>query len=75
MTDEQVQRLLDEIRNAQLQIVKAIEKANKKETNEFEPCPICEGKGWVYSTGTTSATSKTCLYCNGAKTVVKSITK
>ena len=75
MTEEQVQRIINEIRDARRLIVEAIEKVHKKETTEYQPCPICDGRGWVYGSGTTSATSVTCIFCQGAKTVVKSVTK
>jgi DnaJ-class molecular chaperone len=75
MTDEQLQRLINEIREARRQIVEKIQKANKRETTEYQPCPICKGNGWAFPMGNSANTAAICHYCNGSKTVVKSITK
>lgn len=75
MTEGQFQVIVNAIRNAHYQITETLKKHNSKETTEYQPCPICNGNGWVFPTGNSSATTTTCHYCNGSKTVIKSITK
>lgn len=75
MTDEQVVIILTAIDSVSSQIIEAIEKVNKRETIEYQTCPICNGIGCVQPIVISTSTSITCHYCQGAKTVVKSVTK
>lgn len=37
---------------------------------EYGCCPVCNGKGIIFCTGTSSSITETCYHCNGGKTVI-----
>lgn len=56
-------------------LLAAIRERNKVVTTEYCPCQVCNGRGYINSSVVTTSLFETCYYCNGAKTVIKSVTK
>jgi len=40
---------------------------------EYGICPVCNGKGYIFSSGVSSSSTETCYHCNGTKSVVSAI--